>query len=145
MAVYVHEDIKSTFAGDIQLDQKGDLAIADSKESHLSAANFILRTDRGDYLPNLNVGADLGTFIGRTNNVENHDEMEFKIYDSLTDQVWAPEDVKAIVVPFSTEEALCTIMLKGSFLLSGEIRTVHQETLVYNYPYIEGSVTPLTI
>jgi len=72
---YISIDIASTFSGDLQLDDKGDIRLGSSFESQVSAANFWLRTDYADYPAAPDVGANLGEFIGSQNTEETLDDM----------------------------------------------------------------------
>ncbi len=145
MATYIDQDIASTFGGDIIIDSKGDLKISDALETHKAAANFLLRTDYGDYAPDRTVGCNLGSFIGELNNSENHDRMESLINRSLQNQIFSREDVSATVVPFDLEEALCIVEIAGNYLVSGEIVQSIDQKIAYSFPYIEGEPTPLVI
>jgi hypothetical protein len=145
MATYVDQDIASTFGGDIILSSKGDLKIADSLETHKAAANFLLRTDYGDYAADKTVGCILGSFIGELNPQANHDKMELLINRGLQSQIFSTEDVLATVVPFDINEALCVVQIVGNYLVSGEIVYAIDQKISYLFPYIEGEPTPLVI
>ena len=145
MATYIDQDIASTFEGDIVLSPIGDLKIADSLETHKAAANFLLRTDYGDYAADRTVGCNLGSFIGELNTSANHDKMELLINRGLQSQIFSAEDVSATVVPFDIEEALCVVQIAGNYLVSGEIVYAIDQKISYLFPYIEGEPTPLVI
>ena len=145
MAIYVDRDVYTTFEGDLELDQKGDLKLADSLETYKSVANFILRSDFGSYSPAPNVGSNLGSYIGQTNTRDVHENMETSITNSLAGKIFALTDVGADVVPMDINEALCFVNLAGTFLVSGELITVEQDRLTYSFPYIDGEPTPLVI
>lgn len=145
MATYYDQDIATTFNGDLVLDGRGDLKIADTLETYKGAANFVLRTDYGDYAADNNVGCNLGTFIGEPNTPESHAKMENAINRTLQNQIFSNNDAVATVVPFDMEEALCIIQLAGTFLISGEFVQVHDQKIAYTFPYIDGEPTPLVI
>ena len=145
MATYLDQDIASSFEGDILLDSKGDIKISDSLETYKGAANFVLRTDYGDYAPDINVGCNLGSFIGETNSQVIHKKMERNINSALRNQIFSPQDVVATVVPFDTDEAICIVELVGNFLVSGEFLQVLDQKIAYTFPYIDGEPTPLVI
>lgn len=145
MALYVDRDILTNFSGDISLDQKGDLALANPLETYKAVANFILRTDYGDYTPDPKVGSNLGSFIGSSNDRDTHELMEYHIAKGLSNEVFASTDISADVVPFDLDEAICFIHIAGLYLISGEVTSVEQETITYSFPYIDGNPTPLTI
>jgi hypothetical protein len=146
MSIYVSQDVSVDINGDIEISTKGDLELASSLDTYKNAANFLLRTDFGDYAPNKSVGSNLGTFIGKINSAENHEYMEQSIYRCLADKLFSASDVDATVVSFDVNEALCVINIGGSYLIDGTLQTINGETITYSFPFIEGSyITPLTI
>lgn len=145
MATYYDQDIAATFNGDIILDGRGDIKIADTLETYKGAANFVLRTDYGDYAADKNVGCNLGAFIGEPNTPSSHAKMENSINRTLQNQIFSRNDAVATVVPFDTEEALCIVELAGTFLISGEFVEVVDQKIAYSFPYIDGEPTPLVI
>lgn len=146
MAVYSNRDIESSFEGDVELDAKGDLKLADALVTHKSAANFVLRTDYGHYTPNSTVGCNLGSFVGKTNTPENHRFMEYNITKVLKERIFSNSDVRATVVPFDINEVLCLVDIAGAYLIDNIIQVVEDQRIAYTFPYIEGTyITPITI
>jgi hypothetical protein len=146
MTVYTEQDISSSFEGDIEVTANGDLSLADSVESRTLAANFLLRTDNGDYKPNSLIGCNLGTFIGRLSNAENRESMENNILRSLSEQIFSLTDVDAAVVPFALNEVLCVINLAGTYEIDSTLQQVNGKRIAYTFPYIDGThITPITI
>jgi hypothetical protein len=145
MATYITQDISTTHDGDLQIDDKGDIKLLDSLETHKKAANFVLRTDYGDYAPNKDVGCNLGTFIGELNTPLNHERMEFAARKGLINEVFSEEDIEISVVPFDTEEALCIVNIHGTYFVSGEFIDPTDQKIVYTFPYIDGQPSPLVI
>lgn len=146
MGTYIHRDISSTFSGDIELDGKGDLKLANALETYKSAANFLLRTDYGDYSPNKTVGCNLGSFIGSTNVPKTHRFMEYNIDKGLRSKLFNSTDVSSTVVPFDINEVLCVINIGGSYLIDGVIQTINSQNIAYTFPFIDGTyLTPITI
>lgn len=145
MTIYVENDISCNFSGDLKLDQKGDIALATSLDTYRGVANFILRTDLGDYVPNPLVGSNLGAYMGIQNNRDTHEHMEVDILRALTANVFSPAEVSADVLPLSLEAAACFVGIAGSYLISGQLVDVHQSIMAYAFPYMEGEPTPITI
>lgn len=146
MAYYFEEDISSNFQGDLNLTANGDLELANPVDTRSAIANFLLRTDNGDYAPDPLLGCNLGSFVGRLSNSENMQEMESNILRSLTEKVFSLIDVDAVVVPFDVNEVLCVVTTAGTYELSGTPQTVNGKRLAYTFPYIDGThITPLVI
>ena len=145
MATYIAQDIACSLGGDVVIGSNGDLKLADALETYKGAANFVLRTDYGDYAPNKNVGCNLGSFIGELNTEENHKKMETNINRVLRNQIFSSQDAFAVVVPFDLEEALCIVKIAGTYLVSGEFVQAIDQKMLYSFPYIEGSPSPLVI
>jgi hypothetical protein len=138
MALYQDIDVASDFYGDIVLDPKGDLKIANSFETHKSVANFLLRTDNGDYAPDRLVGCNLGSFIGKLNDEYNQVKMEELIKYKLTTKVFNSPDVEATVVEFDENEVLAVVSIGGYYVVDNEIIDVGTVNLTYTFPYIDG-------
>lgn len=140
MAIYIESDIRSNYSGDICLSPKGDLDLGSSVDTYFTSVNFILKTNNGEYQPNSLVGADLGYFVGEINNTESHQQMKYNIDTSL-DRIMDPKDISSYVTYFTREEALCTVFLKGTFLIDNELVDYERITLTYAFPYLEGEAT----
>lgn len=146
MTVYSARDIETDLNGDILLSKVGDVNLADSLVTYKSAANFILRTDYGDYAPDSSVGANLGSFVGEKNTRRTAELMERNIITALRTRIFSAPDIDATVVPFDIEEVLCVVTIAGLFLIDGVLKSVDEERIAYSFPYIEGSfITPITI
>ena len=144
MGIYSSRDIYSTTSGDIIIGANGDLKIANSIESVSGAVNFILRTDRGEYTPDKRVGADLGSFIGRTMSPSLISDMEANIRQNLTKFVLAANDLQEHVVPLSEEEVGVIVGYGGQYIdKDGNVMDTTIGTLNYVFPYIEGSPEPI--
>ena len=146
MALYKFRDIETSFEGDIEVSPKGDLKLADSLATYKAAANFLLRTDYGDYVPDRTVGCNLGSFVGKNNTTDNHELMRHQINKTLKEKLFSVIDAESYVVPFDMNEVLCIVNIGGSYLIDGVIKTIHGEKLAYTFPYIDGRyIVPITI
>lgn len=143
MGLYILRDIDSTQGGDLELTDAGDLKLGTTEESQLSVINFWLRTDHGGYAPGRDVGANLGSFIGEGNSEENLDDMRSQTFDSLVKNLVYPEDIRVEAVPFTYDEAMVAVELKGNYLNEeGEFESATPRILTYLFPYIDGKVFP---
>lgn len=145
MTTYSARDIASTFEGDILLNSNGDLALANSLNTHKSAANYVLRTDHGDYQADVDVGCNLGSYVGELNIPRVHTSMEHNISKVLQNEIFSPTDVQVSVVPFDTEEALAVVTIAGYYLIDNEIVYVDNDIISYSFPFLGGTPSPLTI
>lgn len=142
MGIYINSDLKSSFEGDLVLSDRGDLSLSNSVDSYSSVLNFLIRTDPGQYAPNPRIGCNLGFFVGKRNVEETFEEMKETIDQSISN-VFDENDYKIYVTYFSQYESLCTIFLKGTYLIDNELREIERKTFSYAYPYIEGNPTIL--
>ena len=136
MAIYATRDIATTTSGELILDRNGDLKLADSPESHVSAANFILRTDNGDYAPDPTLGANLGSFIGTPMTESNLELAEMLATKALTDNVFEPDDVSVVIIPLDINDAVTVVEMGGSFFISGDLQEIEPVVQSYDFPYI---------
>jgi hypothetical protein len=147
MSSYVVRDIASTFSGDIKIGANGDIELANSYDTHKSAVNFLLRTDKGQYKPDVRIGCNLGSFVGDSMLSETFGQMEHTALDNITKFVYSPTDVQVHVIPIDIETAGVFVALNGTYLDSdGNILTGNtSEVLTYAYPYFEGHPTLINI
>ena len=139
MGVYALRDVFSTTDGDIVIDSKGDLKLAESIESISGVANFIIRTDRGEYVPDNRVGADLGSFIGSNMTYTLTDEMESNLIQNLTKFAIARSDLQIHAFPLSHEEVGIIIGYGGVYIdKDGNVMDTTTHVLKYTFPYLEG-------
>jgi len=144
MGLYILLDAASTFSGDFTLSNQGDVALANTFNSQVSAANYWLRTDHSDYAASTEVGANLGEFIGENNTEETLEAMEEQTFDSLVRNLFYPEDIRVEAVPFDYDEALVAVQIRGDYLDDqGEFITVEPQIITYLFPYIDGEVFPI--
>jgi hypothetical protein len=142
MSIYVVRDIYCNMSGDIQIDAKGDIKLADSYESHKAAVNFLIKTDKGEYAPDKRIGCDLGAFIGKNNDESTQVAMEHTILDNVTRFVLDRSDINVHVIPMSPNDAGVFAVIGGQFLdsVSGNLLDPdpRPEVLTYLFPYAEG-------
>lgn len=143
MGVYSARDIYSTTNGDLEVGSNGDLKIATSVESISGAINFVLRTDKGGYVPDNRIGADLGTFVGQTMSSSLVYDMQNSALANLTEFVIDLTDIELRVFPLSNDEAGVVVAYAGTYIdQDGNVIDVDPQTINYLYPYIEGEPQP---
>jgi len=140
MAIYIAKDIYTTFDGDISVGSNGDVRLGDSYESHKSAVNFLIRTDKGEYQPDKRIGCNLGVFIGDHHTEEMHQSMEDTIKDNISKFVLAASDMQVHVMPLSETNAGVFLIIGGQYsdLEGSKIETAAPEILVFDFPYSDG-------
>lgn len=145
MAIYIHQDIATTFDGDLELSDNGDVRVGTSLDTYKAIVNFMLRTDFGDYAPDTSIGCNLGSFVGELNNSDTHQDMEYNINRVLQDQIFSKSDVSTDVVAMDVNDAVCIVNIAGHYIVDNQTQYFDAIRLMYSYPYIDGEVTPLTI
>lgn len=146
MTLYISSDIKSSIEGDIKIDTNGDLALANPLETYKAAANFVLRTNYGDYAPNNTVGCNIGAFIGKMNTPENHRSMEYNVNKVLKEKIFSSSDIDATVTAFDINECICFVKIAGSYLIDNIITSANEQIIAYTFPYLGAEyLTPLPI
>lgn len=141
--VYVSRDIGGSLSGDINIDANGDLELADAFESIKSAVHFIVRTDKGDYVPDVRIGANLGAFIGAKLTKENTLAMEGSLRDNLRKFVLDEKDFEAHVIPITQEDVGAFVAVAGQYIDDdGNEISVTPDVISYTFPYYGNQPTP---
>lgn len=138
--IYIAQDISTTFDGDLEVSANGDVKLADSYESHKSAVNFLIRTDKGEYRPDKRIGCNLGSFIGDHHTEEMHVAMEDTIRENISKFVLSPSDMQVHVMPLSENSAGVFLAIGGQYSDNngGILDTAAPEILVFDFPYSDG-------
>jgi len=145
MGVHILRDVSSSFSGDLSLDNRGDLDLASSADTHKGLVNFWLRTDQGDYIANDSVGADLGTFVGATMSSRLLDDVKDKVFSTLIRNVTYEDELQLEVVPFDSDELLIVLKVNGTYLDDdGNVQVNTSAPQSYTFPFIDASPTPIT-
>lgn len=104
MSVYDEVDIEATPNYDILLSASKDLKMAAASGCLKQDIMFRARTDLNDFVPHMDLGADLQRFIGEPNTRENARLAENRLFDSLTkDARVGVNDLRVKAVPISNE------------------------------------------
>jgi hypothetical protein len=141
--MYNTRDIGVSFSGDVNIGANGDIELANSFESIKGAINFIVRTDKGDYAPDVRIGGDLGTFVGDRLSKATTMAMEASLKDNLSRFVLNPSDYQVHAIPVTHENVGVFIALAGQYIdENGNLLDVDPEIITYDFPFYEGSPTP---
>ena len=141
MTVYVGQDIEATTEGDLQVDGNGDLKLATYVNTVANTINFLLKTDKGDYRPDIEVGCNLGSLIGNSD----VNETEILAKSFIREQF----DKGYIDVGDYEIETLRVGPENLIILVSANITTFDENlelvessvNLAFNFPYLEGALT----
>lgn len=141
--MYTARDIGGSLSGDINIDANGDLELADAFESVKSAVDFIVKTDKGGYVPDVRVGADLGAFIGSKLTKENTLAMEGSLRDNIRKFVLDDRDFEAHVIPITQEDVGAFVAVAGQYIDDdGNEISVTPDVISYTFPYYGEQPTP---
>lgn len=144
MATYNTQDIYLGLDGDIAISPNGDIKLANSFETKKQLANFILRTNKGDYVPDKRIGADLGTFIGETLTQKLVESVKTLAIANISQFCYEQEDFAIKVMPITYEELGLFLIAGGTYLdKDGKIMAISPEVITYSFPFMEGSPTPI--
>lgn len=84
MAIYNEIDIQVSASGDLVVGANKDFQMAEPSGCLQQDIAFRARTDKDDFEPHPDIGADLQSLIGEQNTRENAGIAERKLFDSLT-------------------------------------------------------------
>lgn len=146
MGIYTARDIEIDFSGELKVDSRGDIKLLSPIDTQKNLVNFWLRTDFGEYSPETSVGCNIGAFMGLSNTKEVLANLEESVESTLRTELFTPQDVIVHAVPFDYNEALVVVEFAGTYLnTSGRFEDIQPQKIAYAFPYIEGTITPLTV
>lgn len=98
-------DLKITEDGDLVVGPNGDFLLVTGDEEILQKVLFRLKTQKGDYLLNPDLGANLEFFIGKPNTEEIRIAIEQEVENELTRDflLFSPE-IKAVPIEIEGDE-----------------------------------------
>jgi hypothetical protein len=104
MAVYENIDILVSASGDLSMDNNGDFSLTSGQGVVKQDIAFRLRTNLGEFVPHIDLGAGLDEIIGEPNTRETSKVGETKINKALTyDGMISNSDLYIRGVPISNE------------------------------------------
>lgn len=145
MALYYDRDIETTFAGDLLVDARGDLKMAESAESHLSALKVMMSCDRGELAGHPAFGSNLGSLVGMTDVAEVLRRVPILVREAIAEQgVIAPTDVLVKAFQVDVDKVVVYLLVNGRFLQAdGTFRTVTNLSMKWIFPFVKERLTEL--
>ena len=144
MSVYSERDIAINFDGDLEIGAGGDIVLSNSFDTQKAAVNWLLRTNKGEYQPDVRLGCDVGTFIGKTMTNSIINNMEGVVLSNLVKFIISRSDVRVDIIPIAHDELALLVSIAGKYLGDdGNLLDSGQTVLKYVFPYLEGSPTPV--
>ena len=141
--VYNLQDVYMGISGDFEVNARGDLRLANSFESVKQTINFIARTDKGDYVPDVRIGADLGRHIGEVMSEEIFVNMEKALIANISRFLLNRSDFQAHVIPITMDTVGVFIAVGGQYLdADGNVLDAQSEVISFTFPYFDGEPTP---
>lgn len=145
MGIYAYRDLHRTTSGDITLASNGDIKLAESDETLSGVVNFIVQTDRGEYVPDNRLGADLGSFIGGTITRFTLNQIEKNLIQNLTKFALNREDLQVHAIPLAHDEIGVIVGYGGEYIdKDGNVMDTTTHVINYLFPYLEGGPIPVS-
>ena len=145
MALYFGADVRTGPDGDLSVNNRGDLEIADSPTSLKQALKFLVATDFNemDVIPSF--GANLGTLVGSEDQDQVLEAIPVLIRDALSRHGVAENaDVRVHAFPITEDQIYLRVETTGTFFDSeGEIMDTTEVTLKFLFPYKTARITAL--
>jgi len=139
--MYNQRDIETDDQGELIL-ENGDLKMASAHRSISQPTLFVSLTDVGGYMPDLEFGGNLGTFIGKLSNTATWADMERSLRGGIIQQAILTGDTYQItVVPVDTDVAL--VMLKLQINTDEALASDDQPqsiTYGFKFPFMTGDL-----
>ena len=140
--MYNLRDIGLSLSGDIELSANGDLKLGDAYESIKSAVNYLARTDKGEYKPDIRIGGDTGRAIGENMDQESLRQIERSIRENLNDFLLNSQDFQVHAIPVEDDVVGVFIAIGGQYLDDdGNILDTDPEVISFAFPF-NGDPTP---
>ena len=125
MPIYNKRDISVSASGDLVLDSNRDFLVVHAKDVLKQDIAFRLRTDPGEFVPHLDLGAGLDDLVGEPNSRETSRSGEVKITMALVgDGMVGNSDLYVRGVPVSQEAIMFYVFVnngEGQWNVSPEV------------------------
>ena len=143
MGLYAGQDLAVTAGGDLEVGGNGDLLLASEVRTVAQHAAFLVRTDHGDYRPDVRVGCNLGTLIGRSNTPETKALVRSYVREELEDKVFHPGDAEIKLALLDPYMLLLAIKAAGTFMDSSYNLNEQEVRLAFEFPYLDRAPEPI--
>ncbi len=139
---YNLQDIYVDSSGDFEISANGDLRISNSFETVKQTCTFIVKTDKGGYVPDISLGGDLGSFLGRNLSKDILVSMEKSLTQNLGKVILNRSDFEVHCVPISMDEVGVFVAIDGEYLdQDGNTLETTPEVISFTFPYGQGDPT----
>lgn len=138
---YDNMDILWNSRGDLCIDEFGDIMDTDYDplRSLVQEIRTRLEASSGDWKVFANIGANLGDFVGQTNDKTTAEGLKLRIKDALTkDGFIAPQDINVIYMPVTRDKLMVRITVR----VRKTVKNGNSESLTIGllYQYSENNI-----
>lgn len=135
MAIYFGRDIETTVDGDLVINDRGDIQIADSYESAVQLLKNVMATDVGELRATPYFGANLGTLIGEDTEPI-LERIPLLVREGLRrTEFLDPGDVRVDAYPIDIDKIVVFVDLLGVYVNEDGEESVPATTLKFYFPY----------
>jgi hypothetical protein len=145
MAIYIGKDLNVQNNGDIVVNSRGDLEIAEAKDSHCHVLKFMMSTDLDEMRLDPFFGANLGALHGELDPAVVAARIPEMVREALTQQgLFAREDIKIRAFQIDTDNIVVFADVNGTFIKDdGTIDPDPTISLRFLFPYKEAELIAL--
>ena len=136
MGIYFARDIETSVDGDLSVNERGDIELAESYDASKQLLKTIVATDIGEFSNIPSFGADLGTLIG-TDGATAIERVPILIREAIRKSGYIDGgDVSVDAYPIDINKMIIFIEMGGTFIDSnGEEVVSPTGTLKFYFPY----------
>lgn len=128
-------------SGDLPIADNGDIDMAGYSDSLLNAINFLLKTNKGEYKPDPDVGCDLGTLYGEPVDETSLDLIKEFIESEITKAHLYPDEFELEVLDLENNSVAILLAITATFLADDFEMSEENIQVAYDFPYFSGHPT----
>ena len=139
--VYDNIDFFWSFDGDLSLDDNSDIRDTsyDRLRSIRQVIETIVKSDKGDWRLQQNLGGNLSTFVGEKNSRALGDRIRKQLISAfMIDGIFDISDLTIKIVPLSISTILIRVELY--FLSNERVKESNKLNLTFAYDYVDNNV-----